>query len=70
MTIQAFTGKDGLLYCVTATGTRVHGPFTCKAEVRAIAPLIRDHERGCEVARMALTPQPLSDADVLDAFAR
>ena len=70
MTIQAFTGKDGLLYCVTATGTRVHGPFTCKAEVRAIAPLIRHHERGCEVARMALTPQPLSDADVLDAFAR
>jgi hypothetical protein len=70
MTIQAFTGKDGLLWCVTATGTRVHGPFTCKAEVRAIAPLIRDHERGCEVARMALTPQPLSDADVLDAFAR
>ena len=70
MTIQAFTGKDGLLYCVTATGTRVHGPFTCKAEVRAIAPLIRDHERGCEAARMALTPQPLSDADVLDAFAR
>ena len=70
MKIQAFTGKDGLFYCVTTTGTRVHGPFTCKAEVKAAAPLIRDHERGSEAARMALTPQPLSEADVLDAFAR
>lgn len=70
MKIRAFTGKDGLFYCVTTKGTRVHGPFTSVAEVKAVAPLIRDHERGSEAARKALTPQPLSAADVLDAFAR
>ena len=67
--ITAFTGKDGLFYCVTTKGSRVHGPFTSAAEVRAVAPLIRDHEHGCEAARKALTPQPLDAADVLDAYA-
>lgn len=68
--ITAFTGNDGLFYCVTTKGARVHGPFMSAAEVRAVAPLIRDHERGIEAARKALTPQPMSEADVLDAFAR
>lgn len=64
MKIRAFTGVDGLFYCVTTKGTRVHGPFITQAEVRAAAPLIRDHERSCVVADRALRPQPLGDHDI------
>lgn len=64
MKIRAFTGSDNMLWCVTLTGTRVHGPFTSMAEVRAVAPLIRDHERGCRAAERALKPQPAADHDV------
>jgi hypothetical protein len=67
--IRAFAGKDGLFYCVTTSGDRVFGPYTSVREVKASAPLIRDHERSNEAARKALTPQPLDAADVLDAYA-
>lgn len=63
MKIQAFRGVDGLLYCISLKGSRVHGPFTSVREVRAVAPMIRDHERSNAAADRALRPQPLADHD-------